>query len=261
VTREINDGCWRALLASQRAWVLSGARVAVSPQSRIRDGTPTIGESLLSFTVQPDCACERAVLFSLLRRIQMPSTTGAQTAWRLAFSSSCSRRARASITNRPTSFQRRGMAPITDPNLKNPGTHRSATVPGGGEQQLGHLDSLYRSGRSSHQWDGTVLVPPPGFAPNAQSAPTGVVFNGSPRTSWLHGGGGAFHLRHEDGTISAGQREERGAGSGQLGRRLRECAVYKGATSAEIDGRRFLYVTNFRSAKVESTTRNSSAYT
>ena len=149
-----------------------------------------------------------------------------------------------------------GMAPITDPNLKNPwGLTRSATSPWWVANNNSGTSTLYTgSGQIIPiNGTGTVLVPPPGFAPNAQSAPTGVVFNGSPTDFPVAPGAAAhFIFATEDGTIS-------GWASGKSAvlvvdnsdGRSANGAVYKGATSAEIDGRRFLYVTNFRSAKVE----------
>jgi uncharacterized protein (TIGR03118 family) len=100
---------------------------------------------------------------------------------------------------------------------------------------------------------GVVIVPPPGFAPGTQSTPTGVVFNGSPTDFLLKSGAPAhFIFATEDGTISAWA----GGGSAVLevdksDNGSSHGAVYKGATSGEIGGRKFLYVTNFRSGKVE----------
>jgi uncharacterized protein (TIGR03118 family) len=87
--------------------------------------------------------------------------------------------------------------------------------------------------------------------------PTGVVFNGS-ATDFLVAGPGThaiFMFATEDGTISAWNpgvnvgssvikvdHSDNGSANG---------AVYKGMTSGEIDGKKFLYVTNFRSGKVE----------
>src|SRR5207302_11284915 len=99
-----------------------------------------------------------------------------------------------------------------------------------------------------------VTVPPPNGSPaGTTSTPTGVVFNGSP-TDFLVAPGKSAHFifATEDGTISGwngGQNavlvvdnSDNGSSNG---------AVYKGATSGEINGNKFLYVTNFRSAKVE----------
>jgi uncharacterized protein (TIGR03118 family) len=153
-----------------------------------------------------------------------------------------------------------GMAPVFDPNLKNPwGLTRS---PGGSPFWVANNNS-----GTSTLYDGSgnpfpppskggplvVTVPPPGFALGTQSAPTGVVFNGSP-TDFLIAPGVSAHFifATEDGTISGwagGQNavlvvdnSDKGSANG---------AVYKGATSGEINGKKYLYVTNFRSAKVE----------
>jgi uncharacterized protein (TIGR03118 family) len=153
-----------------------------------------------------------------------------------------------------------GMASVTDPNLKNPwGLTRS---PGGSPFWVANNNS-----GTSTLYDGSgnpfpppskggplvVTVPPPGFAPGTQSAPTGVVFNGS-ATDFLIAPGVSAHFifATEDGTISGwagGQNavlvvdnSDKGSANG---------AVYKGATSGEINGKKYLYVTNFRSAKVE----------
>src|SRR5882762_5508773 len=147
-----------------------------------------------------------------------------------------------------------------DPNLKNPwGLTRS---PGGSPWWVANNNS-----GTSTLYDGNgnprslvVTVPPPGFAPGTQSAPTGVVFNGSPTDFLLAPGKQAiFIFATEDGTISGWNpgvnpptsvtnailkvdNSDNGSANG---------AVYKGATSGEINGQRFLYVTNFRSARVE----------
>jgi len=107
-----------------------------------------------------------------------------------------------------------------------------------------------------------VMVPPPGFAPHTQSAPTGVVFNGSP-TDFLLAPAAAgqpakqaiFIFSTEDGTISGWNpgvdvtnaiRKVDNSDKGS-----KNSAVYKGMTSGEIDGKKVLYVTNFRSGRVE----------
>ncbi len=144
-----------------------------------------------------------------------------------------------------------------DPNLKNPwGLTRS---PSGSPWWVANNNSgtstLYTGigGVIPINGTGTVTVPPPGFAPGTQSAPTGVVFNGS-ATDFLVAPGKSAHFifATEDGTIfgwNGGQNavlvvdnSENGGPNG---------AVYKGATSGEIKGNKFLYVTNFRSGKVE----------
>jgi len=168
-----------------------------------------------------------------------------------------------------------GKAPVHDPNLLNPwGLTRS---PNGSPFWLGNNNS-----GTSSLYDGTgapqnffpdphpdsngnginspfnnfVMVPPPGFAPGTQSAPTGVVFNGSPADFLVAPGKQAiFMFSTEDGTISGWNpgvdvtnavRKVDNSDKGSA-----HSAVYKGMTSGEIDGKHFLYVTNFRSARVE----------
>ena len=146
----------------------------------------------------------------------------------------------------------------TDPNLKNPwGLTRS---PGGSPWWVANNNSgtstLYNGTGGAVLINGTgnVTVPPPNGSPaGTQSTPTGVVFNGSP-TDFLVAPGKSAHFifATEDGTISgwnSGQNavlvvdnSDNGSANG---------AVYKGMTSGEIDGHRFLYVTNFRKARVE----------
>jgi uncharacterized protein (TIGR03118 family) len=145
-----------------------------------------------------------------------------------------------------------------DPNLKNPwGLTRSSTSPWWVANNNSGTSTLYTGTGAliPINGTGTVTVPPPNGSPaGTLSTPTGVVFNGSP-TDFLVAPGKSAHFifATEDGTISgwnSGQNavlvvdnSEKGGPHG---------AVYKGATSAEIDGNKFLYVTNFRSAKVEA---------
>lgn len=159
-----------------------------------------------------------------------------------------------------------GMAPTFDPNLKNPwGLTRSSGSPfwvgnnNSGTSTLydGHGNPQNFFTEANGQAGNFVTIPPPGFAPGTQSAPTGVVFNGS-ATDFLVAGPGThaiFMFATEDGTISAWNpgvnvlnallKVDNSQNGGPNG------AVYKGMTSGEIDGNKFLYVTNFRSAKVE----------
>jgi uncharacterized protein (TIGR03118 family) len=150
-----------------------------------------------------------------------------------------------------------GMAPVHDPNLKNPwGLTRSNTSPWWVANNNSGTSTLYTGAGQivPINGTGTVTIPPPkGSKPGTLATPTGVVFNGSP-TDFLIAPGMSAHFIFvtEDGTISAwagGQdavlqvdNSDNGSSNG---------AVYKGATSADIEGKRFLYVTNFRSGKVE----------
>jgi uncharacterized protein (TIGR03118 family) len=155
-----------------------------------------------------------------------------------------------------------------DPNLKNPwGLTRT---PGGSPFWVANNNSgtstLYNGNGNASSL--VVTVPPPGFAPGTQSAPTGVVFNGSKTDFLLDKGTPAglpavFIFATEDGTISGwnpGANVAKGAKPPSINAVLEvdnsdngsaNGAVYKGATSGEINGKKFLYVTNFRSAKVE----------
>jgi uncharacterized protein (TIGR03118 family) len=167
---------------------------------------------------------------------------------------------------------------LLDTNLKNPwGLTRSS----GGPWWIGNNNSgtstIYNGAGTpagflpdpaGSPFNNFVIVPPPGFAPGAQSTPTGVVFNGSPTDFILDKGTPAgkpaiFIFATEDGTISGwnpGANVAKGANPPSINAVLEvdnsdnggsDGAVYKGATSAEVGGKKFLYVTNFRSAKVE----------
>src|SRR6266446_7986304 len=169
-----------------------------------------------------------------------------------------------------------GKAPVHDPNLLNPwgltrspngspwwiGNNNSGTstlVTGAGAPVNNfpadpHPDS--NGNGINSPFNNFVMVPPPGFAPGTQSAPTGVVFNGSPTDFPVAPGKQAiFIFATEDGTISGWNpmvnvtnailkvdNSDKGSANS---------AVYKGMTSGEIDGKKFLYVANFRSARVE----------
>src|SRR5258708_4803881 len=149
-----------------------------------------------------------------------------------------------------------GRAPVFDPNLKNPwGLTRSSGSPWWIGNNNSGTSTLYDGKGNSIPLVGSV-PPPKGSPAGTQSAPTGVVFNGSPADFLLAPGKQAiFIFATEDGTISgwnpgidlhnAVLKVDNSDGGGADG------AVYKGATSGEINGKRFLYVTNFRSARVE----------
>src|SRR5467141_2813899 len=181
-----------------------------------------------------------------------------------------------------------GKAPLTDPNLLNPwgltrspngspwwiGNNNSGTstlVTGAGAPVNNfpadpHPDS--NGNGINSPFNNFVMVPRPGFAPGTQSAPTGVVFNGSGTDFLLNKGTPAglsavFIFSTEDGTISGwnpGANVAAGAKPPSVNAVLevdnsdkgsKNSAVYKGMTSGEIDGKKVLYVTNFRSARVE----------
>jgi uncharacterized protein (TIGR03118 family) len=173
------------------------------------------------------------------------------------------------------------MAPVFDPNLKNPwGLTRSSGSPFWVGNNNSGTSTVYSSdGKTATPagflpdppgslFNNFVIVPPPGFAPGTQSTPTGVVFNGSGTDFLLDKGAPAglpaiFIFATEDGTISGwdpGANVAKGAKPPSINAVLEvdnsdngstNGAVYKGATSAEVGGKKFLYVANFRSAKVE----------
>jgi uncharacterized protein (TIGR03118 family) len=156
-----------------------------------------------------------------------------------------------------------GVAVVTDPHLVNPwGLTRSATSPWWVADNNAGVSTLYTGAGAIVDINptttmGTVIIPGPKGSPaNFVSAPTGVVFNGS-ATDFLIGPTvpplpAHFIFVTEDGTISAwnsGQaailvvdHSDKGSPDG---------AVYKGATTALVNGQVFLYVTNFRLGKVE----------
>ncbi|HTP69097.1 MAG TPA: TIGR03118 family protein [Dongiaceae bacterium] len=172
-----------------------------------------------------------------------------------------------------------GSAVIVDPNLKNPwGLTRSATSPwwvnlnGTGNSAIYTGTGAPASGfpdPAGSTFDNFVIVPPPKNAPAGTiSTPTGIVFNGSPTDFLLNKGTpagkpAAFIFVTEDGTISgwnAAVDVAQGAAPPSVNAVLEvdnsdsrsgKGAVYKGATSAEINGKKYLYVTNFRAGRVE----------
>src|SRR5712664_2873113 len=154
-----------------------------------------------------------------------------------------------------------GTKVLVDPNLKNPWglTRNTGSSPWWVANNNSGTSTLYDGNGNpfpppANGGPLVVTVPPPNGSPaGTQSTPTGVVFNGSP-TDFLVAPGKSAHFifATEDGTISgwnSGQNavlvvdnSDNGSANG---------AVYKGMTSGEIDGHRFLYVTNFRKARVE----------
>jgi uncharacterized protein (TIGR03118 family) len=168
---------------------------------------------------------------------------------------------------------------LVDPNLKNPwGLTRSSGSPWWIGNNNSGTSTIYGGDGTpatflpdpaGSPFDNFVIVPPPGFAAaGTPSTPTGVVFNGSKTDFLLDKGTPAglpavFIFATEDGTISgwsAGANVASGAKPPSINAVLEvdnsdkggpNGAVYKGATSAEVGGKKFLYVTNFRSGKVE----------
>ena len=176
-------------------------------------------------------------------------------------------------------------AAVVDPNLKNPwGLTRSSPTPANPNGSPWWINNNNSGTSSLYTGAGVavnifteaggapgnfVVVPPPGFAaPGTSSTPTGIVFNGSPSNFILDKGTPAgkpaiFIFVTEDGTISGWNPTVNISAGGKppstnavlevdnSDNGSPKGAVYKGATSGEIDGHRFLYVTNFRKARVE----------
>jgi uncharacterized protein (TIGR03118 family) len=135
-----------------------------------------------------------------------------------------------------------------DPNLQNPwGVARSTGSPWWVGDNNDGLSTLYDGSGDAQSL--VVKVPGPNGSPATfQAAPTGVVFNGT--TDF---GGSHFIFVTEDGTISAwtsGTAAVLEVDNSAVPTAA-DGAVYKGATIAEYKGNRYLYVTNFRSGKIE----------
>jgi uncharacterized protein (TIGR03118 family) len=151
-----------------------------------------------------------------------------------------------------------GVAPTHDPNLVNPwGLSRSSTSPWWVSDNNSGDSTLYTGTGQiiPINGNGIVTIPPPKNAPAGTiAAPTGTVFNGSADfvLPAPNGKPAVFIFATEDGTISgwnggpsafrAVDNNDNGSANG---------AVYKGLTSAINNGKRFLYVTNFRAGRVE----------
>jgi len=175
-----------------------------------------------------------------------------------------------------------GSPVVLDPNLKNPwGITRSSGSPwwisnnNSGTSTLYVIDSSGNAVPTNNfpdppgsTFDNFVIVPPPGFTPGAAATPTGIVFNGSPTDFILDkgtppGNPALFIFATEDGTISGWNPMDNIPAGGKppsinvvlevdnSGNGSPNGAVYKGATTADIHGVRYLYVTNFRRARVE----------
>jgi uncharacterized protein (TIGR03118 family) len=151
-----------------------------------------------------------------------------------------------------------------DSDLKNPwGLARSTTSPWWIGDNATGLSTLYSGDGTKRALrvqipgpNGTTPCPLTGpLPPNCFTAsPTGVVFNGSTDFKVTpNGAPAAFIFVTEDGTVSAWA----GGNAATLEvdhsatPTAADGAVYKGATIGEVDGKRYLYVTNFRSGHVE----------
>jgi len=107
------------------------------------------------------------------------------------------------------------------------------------------LSTLY-DGSGTKQ--GLVVTIPPPSGQSSPSAPTGVVFNGTGGFQLPGGMAAKFIFVTEDGTIAAWNS---GSSAVIVVDNSSKGAVYKGCTIAEVFGKPYLYVTNFRSGEIE----------
>ena len=149
-----------------------------------------------------------------------------------------------------------GEAPVHDPNLINPwGLTRGSATPWWVSDNNAGVSTLYTGTGQiiPINGNGIVTIPAPKNAPAGfVSAPTGTVFNGSGDFLLPNGKPAVFMFATEDGTISGWNggpsavrvvdNNDNGSANG---------AVYKGMTIADNNGKRFLYVSNFRAGTVE----------
>ena len=134
-----------------------------------------------------------------------------------------------------------------DPQLVNSwGLTRSTTSPWWVADNGTGVATIYNGAGTK---SGLVVTIPPPMGGAAPSAPTGVVFNGT--SDFMLGGSPAqFIFVTEDGTIAAWNG---GTTATIVADNSKKGAVYKGCTIGELEGvgSHFLYVTNFRSGKIE----------
>jgi uncharacterized protein (TIGR03118 family) len=150
---------------------------------------------------------------------------------------------------------------ITDTNLKNPwGMIASAGGPwwvSNNNSGTSTLYSIITSGSPpalTANRLGLVVTVPNAPSQPAPGTPTGIIFNGSPTDFLLAPSKpAAFIFVTEDGTVSAwagGPMATIEVDNSQVPDATNG-AVYKGATVAEIDGKRFILAANFRSGRID----------
>jgi uncharacterized protein (TIGR03118 family) len=151
-----------------------------------------------------------------------------------------------------------GMAPLIDPNLKNPwGLSSSPTSPIWVSDNNAGVATLYNG--AGQKVPLTVEIPAPGGGPGG--APTGTVFNATGDFAVIQGsktGKSFFLFATEDGTILGWSptvnffsaiimvdRSNDVDSAGDVG------AVYKGLTNGSVGSNNFIYATNFRFGTVD----------
>ena len=149
-------------------------------------------------------------------------------------------------------------APVTDSNLKNGwGLSRSTGSPWWVSDNGTGVSTLYNITGTTSTLAATVnprvvVIPPPNGS-TSTSTPTGQVFNGSADFTLAPGIPALFIFVTEDGTISGWNPGFDSAHPNNAALKVDNSpnAVYKGVTTGDVDGVRYLYVANFRSGHIE----------
>jgi uncharacterized protein (TIGR03118 family) len=149
-------------------------------------------------------------------------------------------------------------APTNDVNLKNAwGLSRSTGSPWWVSDNGTGVATLYNITGTTSTLAATVnprvVVIPPPKGSNSPSTPTGQVFNGSADFALAPGKPALFIFATEDGTISGWNPGVDPAHPNNAILKVDNSpdAVYKGITSGDVKGVRYLYVANFRSGHIE----------
>jgi uncharacterized protein (TIGR03118 family) len=159
-------------------------------------------------------------------------------------------------------------APVTDSNLKNGwGLSRSTGSPWWVSDNGTGVSTLYNITGTTSTLAATVnprvvVIPPPNGS-TSTSTPTGQVFNGSADFTLAPGIPALFIFVTEDGTISGWNPGFDSAHPNNAALKVDNSpnAVYKGVTTGDVDGVRYLYVANFRSGHIEVYDTNFKAVT
>jgi len=139
-----------------------------------------------------------------------------------------------------------GVAAHQDPNLVNPwGLSRSSGSPWWvSDNATGKATPYDATGTPN-----ALVVTIPAAQQGMTGSPTGTIFNGTPYFEVQPKLPALFLFATEDGTISGWN-----PGVDRLNAMIKvqtPKAVYKGLTAADIDGKEYLYVTNFHAGRVE----------
>jgi uncharacterized protein (TIGR03118 family) len=142
----------------------------------------------------------------------------------------------------------------TDGQLLNPwGITRSTGSPWWVSDNNAGVSTLY-DGTGTKQGLVVTIPGPKNSPPNFVAAPTGVIFNGSSDFAVTPGHPAHFIFCTEDGTVSAwpgGSSVATLEVDNSQTPNAQNGAVYKGCTSGDVNGTRYLYLANFRSGQIE----------